>query len=968
MTHQAPFPDPGVTLDATSGESPPMQVVEASADGQVVLPDAATLLNGDYVKLGPDLLIVGPDGARCLVVDYFIGGDAADLTVPDGSAVLAGELAVRLAGGVAPGQLAQAGDAAQLAQAAPIGTVNSLGGTVTVVHADGTRETLNAGDPVFQGDLLETGPDGAVGIVFIDDSAFSLGSSGRMVLDEMVFDPASGQGSASIDMISGAFSFVSGQIARAGTDAMTIDTPVATIGIRGTSGDGEVSADPESGEPGLQLVLVAEADGSVGELIVIPLGGGAPQVINQALGALRIGAGGVEVFVMTAAEYQQVFGGSPVRQSLRQISDRAAPEGREQGGDGADDAGADNQDDDADGADGETDQDDAGEDTESGDGTDAQGPQTGDGTLTRSQAIALLQSMGFTAQDVAALTPAQQQALRARLEALAEQQESLNGGTASGGEANGGEDDDPVIEVPDQLSSLIDRVIQGTSGVDEIGDTSEITSPTIQVSNDDNLRDGISGMEGNDKAYGYGGDDYMAGGSGDDYLYGGDGDDHIHGDIPTGSDATEFENAGISFGGGVDGDDHIFGGTGNDVINGGGGNDVISGDDGNDTIDGGDGTDTITGGDGNDTIDGGVGSGDQIYGGAGNDRLSGGTDTVADTVEGGDGDDTIEVHAHDTVNGDADNDTFIVYARANIETGGNGEATIDGDSGTNTLQFNGLSGNAAGNNSIDMTGKSAGHLNNVAIWDLSPSSSMLDLVVDRDTIDNTTPADVLTIKGQSTQDVVYDMTGGTGSVTVTDDLGGTLTLEDSPKTLAVENNMTLRIWGDGVFDGTPQTTDETVTLDTPGGYDRLQIDLGGNGVISTSTYGDVLALEGGAFDLRDTPSGSIKGVETLKVATDGGSLKIDSDLIDALLSTATLSDLDSLTGTQTGIMIIGNSGGTQETLDLNDEYYNFGDISSELGPSYSVYSTDYVDPWSGSTIIVRHGDFNVIGDKGAGGS
>ena len=51
-------------------------------------------------------------------------------------------------------QLAQSSD-----QGEPIGEVESTTGTVTVTHADGTQETLEAGSPVYQGDTLETSDD-----------------------------------------------------------------------------------------------------------------------------------------------------------------------------------------------------------------------------------------------------------------------------------------------------------------------------------------------------------------------------------------------------------------------------------------------------------------------------------------------------------------------------------------------------------------------------------------------------------------------------------------------------------------------------------------------------------------------------------------------------------------------------------------------------------------------------------------
>ena len=123
----------------------------------------------------------------------------------------------------------------QLAQSTgegqPIGEVESTTGTVTVTHVDGTQETLEAGSPVFQGDTLETSDDGSVGVVLADDTTFSMAEGGNMVLDEMVYDPATNEGSISFSAGEGVFTFVSGLIAKSDPDAMTLTTPTATIGI-----------------------------------------------------------------------------------------------------------------------------------------------------------------------------------------------------------------------------------------------------------------------------------------------------------------------------------------------------------------------------------------------------------------------------------------------------------------------------------------------------------------------------------------------------------------------------------------------------------------------------------------------------------------------------------------------------------------------------------------------------------------
>ena len=68
--------------------------------------------------------------------------------------------------------------------------------------------------------------------------------------------------------------FVSGEIAKSSPDAMTVSTPVATIGIRGT----QVGISYREGQQ-MELVLMSEANGFTGEVIVSNAAG--VQVLSQ---------------------------------------------------------------------------------------------------------------------------------------------------------------------------------------------------------------------------------------------------------------------------------------------------------------------------------------------------------------------------------------------------------------------------------------------------------------------------------------------------------------------------------------------------------------------------------------------------------------------------------------------------------------------------------------------------------------
>ena len=135
------------------------------------------------------------------------------------------------------------------ASAKPIGRVVTAAGSVTIEHGNavvvqasvGQPGSIKPGDPVYLGDIAQTGADGKLSISFTDGTAFTLSSSARMVLNEFVYDPNGKSNSTLFSLTKGTFTFVAGKVAKTGD--MKIDTPVATMGIRGTTPHIEISED-----------------------------------------------------------------------------------------------------------------------------------------------------------------------------------------------------------------------------------------------------------------------------------------------------------------------------------------------------------------------------------------------------------------------------------------------------------------------------------------------------------------------------------------------------------------------------------------------------------------------------------------------------------------------------------------------------------------------------------------------------
>lgn len=150
-----------------------------------------------------------------------------------------------------------------------VGRVDSTVGDAFVIRGDGGRLPAAPGLVLRRGDEIETGSDAAIGLVFADDSTFSLGDSGRMTVEEVRFDPATQTGQLTANVVQGVFSFASGAISKTAPDAMSIKTPVAVLGVRGTTGAGR--AGPEGSQN--SFTLLPDASGEVGQISVTNAGG-----------------------------------------------------------------------------------------------------------------------------------------------------------------------------------------------------------------------------------------------------------------------------------------------------------------------------------------------------------------------------------------------------------------------------------------------------------------------------------------------------------------------------------------------------------------------------------------------------------------------------------------------------------------------------------------------------------------------
>jgi len=127
------------------------------------------------------------------------------------------------------------------AQGVQVGIVAAIVGDVRMSNAAAPEERKVARKQrVSWGDLVRTRKKSQLQILLLDRSNFSIGANTRIRIDRFVYDPSEGR-SFVARVIEGAFRFMSGR--ENANSTAQVDSPIGTIGIRGTALDGVVGED-----------------------------------------------------------------------------------------------------------------------------------------------------------------------------------------------------------------------------------------------------------------------------------------------------------------------------------------------------------------------------------------------------------------------------------------------------------------------------------------------------------------------------------------------------------------------------------------------------------------------------------------------------------------------------------------------------------------------------------------------------
>lgn len=119
-----------------------------------------------------------------------------------------------------------AGDAAAI--------LKTLKGDVKIERYGGTPPTEVEGEELYSGDILVTGKDGALSVIFNDGTVVSLGNRSILRIDDYLYKPEKRKYRFELFLKRGSATVESGKIAKSDPDSVIFRVPQGTIGVRGT--------------------------------------------------------------------------------------------------------------------------------------------------------------------------------------------------------------------------------------------------------------------------------------------------------------------------------------------------------------------------------------------------------------------------------------------------------------------------------------------------------------------------------------------------------------------------------------------------------------------------------------------------------------------------------------------------------------------------------------------------------------
>lgn len=114
-----------------------------------------------------------------------------------------------------------------------VALIKSVSGDVKITRHDKTFEAVSGGT-LEVSDRVVTAPNAQAAVVFRDGTLLTLGSGADILVRDYVFEPKSDKFAFSLYLAKGSAIYESGKIGKLSPQSVKVQTPKATVGVRGT--------------------------------------------------------------------------------------------------------------------------------------------------------------------------------------------------------------------------------------------------------------------------------------------------------------------------------------------------------------------------------------------------------------------------------------------------------------------------------------------------------------------------------------------------------------------------------------------------------------------------------------------------------------------------------------------------------------------------------------------------------------
>ena len=129
---------------------------------------------------------------------------------------------------------------AAVAESDTVGVNSAIKGDVTISSGDQLAKQAVIKDPVFLGDVVNAEQLSSLQLLLVDQTVFTVGPDSSLTINEFVYDPSKKNNSMTASVQKGMFRFMSGGISKTNPADVSVNTPVASMGVRGTIVEGLV--------------------------------------------------------------------------------------------------------------------------------------------------------------------------------------------------------------------------------------------------------------------------------------------------------------------------------------------------------------------------------------------------------------------------------------------------------------------------------------------------------------------------------------------------------------------------------------------------------------------------------------------------------------------------------------------------------------------------------------------------------